>query len=789
MDNQNINNSDYFENSDLNQAIDNTNISFKKRLIYDKLSFYYLSLPIILFGNLMGALLLCAVQLTVIEVYYIVIWLSLNIIMFLYGLYHYSLFRKESEANKLKYSHIWLDKYYTNTLIYGIIWGSSAFLLFPETNLLHQMILLFFLFAISFTAMGVLASKRDLLTTYVLVTYAPILLRLFFMEEKVYISIAYVTLSLMLIMFIVANYYGKIINHSLQNRQYFMDIKHSHEKLKDRFFSLFERAPVGIFYYNEKLELEDINAHFLKMNNLDDKKELLGFKLSSFANKKLLQAHEDVFKGQGGNYRGPYESIHNKDLYVKLSTVPMLNAEGKIAGGISIINDITNEVTVKEEMIRNAYYDLLTNIPNRTLLMDNLKVFINNSQNSDNYAALLFLDIDHFKKVNETFGHDVGDNLLIQVAHNIEDIIGDYEIFARVSGDKFVILIPSLPVNKSEAKEMTLKYIDMINTQFEKPLRVAGESYHLTFSTGIVLFNHEHSAFDLLKRSETAMYEAKRNARGSKVFYKSHMSEATKEILTIESDIHKAILNNEFTIHYQPQMDVKSNKIIGAEALVRWNHPEKGSISPAKFIPIAEESGSIIKLEEWIFDAVLKDISALFTFAKESDLQHIAINVSTVHFLQPSFVDELMLLVQKYHIQPEWIELEITESGIMRNIDDAIQKIKDLKSFGFTFSIDDFGTGHSSLSYLKELPVDTIKIDQSFIFNMNTNKGDAMIVESVIAIGKKFDLKIIAEGVETDNALEYLKQIHCDTYQGFFGYKPMSLNDFFTILRDKKTLL
>lgn len=777
------------KDTDLNQAIDNTEISFKKRLIYDKLSFYYLSLPIMLFGNLMGALLLSAVQLTVVDLYSIIIWLSLSVIMFLYGIYHYSLFRKESEENKLKNSDIWLDKYYTNTLINGIIWGSSAFLIFPENNLLHQMILLFFLFAISFTAMGVLASKRDLLTTYVLVTYAPILIRLFFLEEEVYLSIAYVTLALMLIMFIIANYYGNIINHSLENRQYFMDIKHSHEKLKDRFFSLFERAPVGIFYYNEKLELEDVNVHFLKMNNLDDKEELLGFKISSMANKKIIQAHKDVFEGKSGNYRGPYESKKNKDLYVKLSTVPMLNSEGNVAGGITIVNDITKEVTVKEEMIRNAYYDLLTNIPNRTLLMDNLKVFINNSQNSDNYAALLFLDIDHFKKVNETFGHDVGDSLLIQVAQNIEDIIGDHEIFARVSGDKFVILIPSLPSDKLDAKEMTLKYIDTINAQFEKPLRVGGESYHLTFSTGVVLFNHEHSAFDLLKRAETAMYEAKRNARGSKIFYKSHMSDATKEILAIESDIHKAILNDEFSIHYQPQMDVKSNKIIGAEALVRWSHPEKGSISPAKFIPIAEESGSIIKLEEWIFDAVFKDISALFTFANDSDLRHIAINVSTVHFLQPTFVDELMILVQKYHIQPEWIELEITESGIMRNIDDAIQKIKDLKSYGFTFSIDDFGTGYSSLSYLKELPVDTIKIDQSFIFNMNANKGDPMIVESVIAIGKKFDLKIIAEGVETDNALEYLKQIHCDTYQGYFGYKPMSLNDFFTILRDKKTLL
>ena len=278
------------------------------------------------------------------------------------------------------------------------------------------------------------------------------------------------------------------------------------------------------------------------------------------------------------------------------------------------------------------------------------------------------------------------------------------------------------------------------------------------------------------------MYEAKKNTRGSNQFYDNSMSILTKEVLTIENDIHKAIQNNEFIVYYQPQMDIHSNKIIGAEALVRWNHPTKGFIPPSKFIPIAEESGIIIKLEEYIFNAAFQDIKTLFTSPKAKGLKHIAVNVSTAHFLQPSFVDKVMLLIQKYKLQPEWIEFEITESGIMRNIDDAVKKIKDLKNFGFTFSIDDFGTGYSSLSYLKELPVDTIKIDQSFILNMNTNKGDAMIVESVIAIGQKFDLKIVAEGVEDQEALDYLRLLKCDTYQGYLAYKPMPLKDFNSLL-------
>ncbi|HFQ60751.1 MAG TPA: sensor domain-containing diguanylate cyclase, partial [Epsilonproteobacteria bacterium] len=433
-----------YEEDSLNTAIENDTIGFKDRLVYDKLSFYYISLPIMLLGNILGALMLSAIQINVVDLYSIGIWLLVSIIMFIYQLYHYYQFKNETEDNKLRDADIWLDKYYTNILINGIIWGSAAFLMFPETNLMNQMITMLFLFAIGFSAMGVLASKRDLLLTYVLVTYSPLILRLFFMEDAIYTKIAYVILALMLIMILVANYYGKVINQSLGNRQHFITIKHTHEKLKERFFSLFERAPVGIYYYNKELELQDVNTHFMQMNKVTDKSLLLNLNLHGLEGDQIIHAHQDVFEGKTGNYRGPFEVLDTQaNIYVNLSTVPMLDSEGEVAGGITIINDITNEVTAKEEMIRNAYYDMLTNIPNRTLLMDKLKSFLTNKRNNEEYSALLFLDIDNFKKVNETYGHDVGDHLLKQVVQRMENIVGSREIFARVSGNKFVILIPS----------------------------------------------------------------------------------------------------------------------------------------------------------------------------------------------------------------------------------------------------------------------------------------------------------------------------------------------------------
>ncbi|MCF6243944.1 MAG: EAL domain-containing protein [Sulfurovum sp.] len=772
------------QTQDMGNAIDNETISLENRLIYDKLSFYYISLPVMLLGNLLGALLLSAMQINLVPMDALGTWLLVSVVMFFYQAYHYYQFKNETEENKLKDANIWLDKYYTNILLNGIIWGSAAFLIFPESGLMNQMIVMLFLFAIGFSAMGVLASKKDLLLTYVLATYSPLIIRLFNMDDALYQKIAYAVLALVLIMILVANYYGKIINNSLYSRQDFISIKHSHDKLKERFFSLFERAPVGIYYYNKKFELQDVNTHFMQMNKVNDKALLLYKVLQGIDNELVRQAHQEVFDGRTGNYRGPFEVLDaNINSYVKLSTVPMLDSDGEIAGGITIVNDITNEVTARDEMVRNAFYDMLTNIPNRTLLMDELKGFMLKKPNEESYAALLFLDIDNFKKVNETYGHDVGDHVLKQVVQRIDKVITDSETFARISGNQFVILLPYLNKEEVASQEKSKEFIVSLKNQFMQPLNLVGEEYHLSFTIGTVLFNNSSaSAYDLLKRAETAMYQAKTAAKGSSLFYQSGMTTHVEEQLSIENDIHKAIKNNEFMMYYQPQQDCSNSKLVGAEALVRWDHATKGMIPPDKFIPIAEESGIIIKLEEWIFEKVLSDLKIMSLKYDTFPLSHIAINVSTIHFLQPNFVDKLMLLVSKHKVKPEWIELEITESDVMKNINDAIQKMKELKAFGFTLSIDDFGTGYSSLAYLKQLPVNTIKIDQSFVFNMKENEGDAMIVESVVSIAKKFHYQVLAEGVEDKETLAQLDEMGCDYYQGYHAYKPMPLQEFITLI-------
>ena len=765
-------------------ALEDFSIGFEERLAYDKMTFFYLSLPTALIGQLFGALLLSALVLSNVRIYEIAVWLSISLVMFVYRFYHYYAFRRASEYSKLVDAKVWLHKYYTNILISGIIWGSSAILLFPDGDLVGQMTIVLFLFAISFTSMGVLASKHDLLLGFMLAVFLPIILRFFFLDEgETHLTMAYVVTALMLMLLLIAYYFGGVINSALRNHQYFVEIKHSHDKLKERFFSLFERAPVGIYYFDRNLKIQDLNQQFLVMHRAAFKEDLVDQDLGSLKNESLLNAHHEALRNHTGSYRGPYDRFFHQDaIYVDLSTVPMTDNEGEVTGGITIIKDITAEVTAKEKMVKNAYYDMLTEVPNRTLLMDWIQTALVNMEFNPLYGALLFIDIDHFKRINETYGHDIGDTVIKQVALRIEGLIGEQELLSRIGGDKFVILLADLGNDIDGAKHHAMAKALEIKRKFVQPLTIGGSDSHMTISMGIAIFHgSDGTPFDILKRAETAMYHAKKSGRNTVSFYKNSMGVVAEEELVIENELVKALHGNELQIYYQPQLGIDNDEIVSAEALVRWFHPEKGAISPEKFITIAEESGLIVELENWIFERIFKELREWYDKRGDFILDHIAINVSAIHFLKPYFVEQFMLLLNKYEINPSWIELELTEGEVMHNIHEAIRKIKELRTFGISFSIDDFGTGYSSFAYLKQLPVDVLKIDQAFVLNMADNHEDAQIVSAIISIARKFGLKVLAEGVETERALELLREMGCDTYQGYYAYKPMPYETFVSV--------
>ncbi len=772
---------------DITQKTTEEPIKEQKRIKYDKLTFFYMSLPHMLLGYILGALLIAALLFNNVDNYSLGIWLLLNILVFGYRLYHFYLFKNTSEKNKLEESDIWLDRYYTDVLVNGIIWGASAFLIFPTSDLLSQSILLLFLVTVGFSSMGVLASNRELLLTYVLVIFIPIIMRLFFLEGEIYRTIAYAGLALVLLMILAANYYGSIINNALTSYQNYLSTRNLYQQLREQFFSVLERAPVGIVHYDDQLVIEEANTNFLKLMGYKKPEDIVGKYIGDlWPNEKAIEHLQRVLRGFEGKSHNSLiipATAKRKESFVNLSSSPMHNNDNKIIGGISIIADVTSEINAKNELQHIKNYDPLTKLPNRTLLLEFLKEAINNKLRERTYGAVLFLDIDHFNNINRSYGQKTGDKMLKKIADQFRETVKEKVKVARIGADVFVLLLPELEHDKIKSKELILECVSKLHKSFENVLVLGDIDYYVGFTVGATLFNSNNtSPLDLLKYAENALVEAKKSARGTIRFFERGHSRSDLFDITIANDIHKAIKNNELSIYYQPQQDIQSGTLTGAEALVRWSHPKKGEISPALFVPIAEESGAIIELEEWIFEQIFQDMRTMAESLAEFPLDYIAINVSSIHFLQPNFIEKFTKLANRYRINPMWVNIEITESGLMENIDEAIARIRELKKLGFGFSIDDFGTGYSSLTYLKKLPVDIIKIDRSFVKDADKNEGDRLIVESVIEISRKFGFKVLAEGIDRQETLDYFKTTSCKTFQGYLYYKPLSMEQFIQII-------
>ncbi len=783
-----MNNSDYHE---LNNALENFTLTLEKRVEYDRLTFLYMSLPFILIGHLLGSLLFSTLQYQVVDTYSIVIWLSLSIIVILWRWYHFLQFKNVKESTKLKESTKWLHHYYIDVISSGVIWGSSALLLFPEENFMGQITVIVFIFAVSFATLSSLSSKFILLLTYLLVSFSPLIVRLVFSKDSYSFSMLIAVLALVALLILVAEFFGAIINNSLSNHQNFIQVKHENDTLKERFFSLFERAPVGIFYYNEDLKIIDSNERFLNFHDID-KITLMNQDLQQIKNKEVINQFKTVFDNNSGYYRGVFTPIKSeKQLFVELSTVPLIDNEHNVTGGICIIEDITAEVDAKEEILRRVYYDMLTNIPNRTLFMDRLERALFTSKKESKKGAVLYIDIDNFKSFNDTLGHQNGDVLLQQIANRIGKLGRAENTVARLSGDDFIILITELPLQSEEAKERAMMIAKSFKDQFLQPFFINDQEYHVNISMGISFFpNINESAFDVLKRAEIAMYHAKKQGRNRIELHQKDMDEEISVILDVENRLRAAIKNSEFELFYQPQVDIYSNTIIAAEALVRWKQKDGSYIMPGQFIPIAEASGLILPMSAWIIKTAIKQMIAWKEQESPLNINRIAINISAIHFAQADFVDQIKSILHKYPVDPKHIEFELTESIALVNIEETIQKIEELKKIGITFALDDFGTGYSSLAYLKRLPIDYLKIDQSFIKNMMVDNEDKLITDTIVSVAQAFQLKVIAEGVEEIEQLEHLRTIACDIYQGYLKNKPVSAKDFAVLVRDlEKDLL
>lgn len=432
----------------------------------------------------------------------------------------------------------------------------------------------------------------------------------------------------------------------------------------------------------------------------------------------------------------------------------------------------------EETILHQLLHDDLTQLPNRRHMMQMLEAELAKATRNGTCGALLFLDLDRFKVVNDTLGHAIGDQLLIAVATKLQAMMGPDGVVSRLSGDEFVILLRGVAFGQAEAIKRVDALLDRIRSEFSGTIQAGDHLLYVTPSTGIELFpDGDCSAYQILRRADTAMYQAKLSGLNSSVYYDRQLSSELERRREIEKELQFALKDlGQFELHYQSQHDVAGH-CIGAEALIRWNSPYRENVVPNQFIPIAEETGLMLDLGRWVLARACADIRRFQESKLPSSFRKVSVNVSAVQFNQDNFVDVLLAIVEDSGASPELLAIELTESTLIHNKKAAIGKMIELRSRGIEVIIDDFGTGFSSLSYLSRLPVGVLKIDRTFVRNIDSDPGNQAIVETIVALGRALEIQLIAEGVETRAEQDCLTLIGCNHYQGFLYSKPVRLDD------------
>ncbi len=532
-----------------------------------------------------------------------------------------------------------------------------------------------------------------------------------------------------------------------------------------------EKTANSIMIINAEGYIEWVNDAFVRLT-LFQLDEVIGHTAVILKGSEQKQGYDkkiwrtisagNIWQGELENYRKDGSS-----LYVYQTITPLVNNQGKITHFIAVIEDVTQRKVNEERIAFMATHDELTSLPNRNLLHDRLELAISYSERSNTQMAVLFIDIDHFKFINDSLGHQIGDELLKVLAKRFTDVLRKGDTVARFGGDEFVIILP-----KIAAVENINNIAHNLLQAVQLPYNIAGHELMVTGSVGISVYpDDSENADDLIQHADSAMYLAKQQGRNNSQFYTSAINEKITRRVTLEKALRQALEHEQFVVYYQPKINLATDKMTGVEALVRWQHPKLGLVSPIEFIPLAEETGIIIALGEWVMMTACRQMHQWEL--RYPELTNMSINVSARQFWQRDFTGRVASILSESKVSPEKIELELTESVVMNDIESVIETMNALKNLGISLSIDDFGTGYSSLSYLQRFPVDVLKIDRCFVTGLKNENTDSAMVRSILALAVNFKLRVVAEGIENASQHQALTNLGCQYGQGYFYSRPI----------------
>ncbi len=652
--------------------------------------------------------------------------------------------------------------------------GSVGFFYLNEVQ---QMLVAISLIGLSAGSMSSLFPDIRIVIGYTAIVIVPMIVSLLLLGSSIHLILALlVAIYFVTQITIILNTYKQ--NSELEKRK---DDIHKEElkllKKEEALDYFFDQAPIGIFSYDMDLKVTDTNQAFLDLFGLR-RGEMIGNNLKNLPDKRPLSVLENALH-KAETYSGPYRSIKGYDLWVEAQCFPVHNYYEDIVGGICLIENKTKEHEALKEIKYLASHDPLTSLLNRRGLKEYVSEFMKKDEHKYLYSLIVYLDLNKFKHINDSLGHKAGDRLLIAVAERLKVSIKESCLLSRFGGDEFIVVSPFVADNRQDAEKESTSCIGRIQQAFLEPFTIDTMKLSIKTSLGIVIIEPNNSNIDeIIRFADIAMYQAKRSTSDHVSYYNTDLDAERKRIFTLQHGLLSAAEKNELKVYLQPLVAMKNNQLLAAESLLRWEHPTLGFLSPVEFIPIAIETGLISEITWWLIEEVCKYIHSL----KQQNLwklNYISINVNAKQLLLKYFVDQFLDMLSKYELSTSDILIEITERSIIDNFEDTQDVIDILRKEGIKCAIDDFGIGYSSLSYLKKLSFDTLKIDMEFIKDIESNSEDIALIRTILEIGKHFHYHIVVEGIEEETQRELLLAIDEDlVYQGFLFSKPMLIDTF-----------
>ncbi|WP_244613209.1 putative bifunctional diguanylate cyclase/phosphodiesterase [Modicisalibacter radicis] len=714
------------------------------------------------------AVLLVASLWSVVDHRQMLIWLTAVVLVTLARLGLAWRFRRKAPSGDA--ASRWALGYAIGSTAAGLLWGACGLWLFPVSDLQHQVILVMALAGIASGGAVTMAPVWPVAAAFLIPTLLPLSLHYLWLGGPVALIVATMVGLFLVFTLIVSRRWNRVLHDNLRLQAEGEAREQALRESESRYHTIFQASPLGMLHFDARGRVTDCNDKLLQITG-ETRERFLGFDmLESVQSARVKRAVQRALSRGEGYFEGDYSMLvaSGPALPVRILFSGVRDSQGAIMAGVAVVEDLSERRQAEETIHRQAYYDALTGLPNRRLLSERLAQIMADSAQHGEHGAVLFIDLDRFKEVNESLGHSVGDRLLNATARRLTDLLREGDIAARVNSDEFIVVVGRIRGDREQV-------IERVNGVAERVMSALSEPYHLserpllvTPSIGFALFSEEeNSAVELLKQAETAMFQAKTEGRAKACGYLPSMQTAAVWRLTLEQDLRQALDGDQLQLHYQPQVD-GDGRIVGAEALLRWAHPERGMVPPFEFIPVAEESGLILDIGQRVLEQACQTLQRL----DARQLPRLAINISPRQFGQPDFAASIERCIERSGIDPWRLQLEITEGVMIDNLIETIETMRDLKRIGVSLAIDDFGVGYSSLSYLKRLPLDELKIDRSFIQELD-NSNDEAIVQTIITIARNLRLAVVAEGVETASQRDFLLRNGCHIFQGYWFFRPL----------------